>query len=41
MSKGLIDVRPLITETVPLDRARDAFDLANDRSRSMKVQIAF
>jgi L-idonate 5-dehydrogenase len=41
MSKGLIDVSPLITETVPLDRARDAFDLANDRSRSMKVQIAF
>ncbi len=41
MSKGLIDVRPLITGTMPVERARDAFELASDRSRSMKVQIAF
>jgi len=41
MGKGLIDVKPLITATKPLDEARDAFELANDRSQSMKVQIAF
>jgi L-idonate 5-dehydrogenase len=41
IGKGLIDVKPLITETMPLEKARDAFELASDRSRSMKVQIAF
>ena len=41
MGKGLIDVKPLITATKPLDKARDAFELAGDRSQSMKVQIAF
>jgi L-idonate 5-dehydrogenase len=41
MQKGLINVKPLITHTVGLDAARQGFDLANDRSRAMKVQIAF
>lgn len=41
MRKGLIDVKPLITHTLPLDRAEDAFRLASDRSRAMKAQIAF
>ena len=41
MRKGLIDVRPLITETVSLDDARRGFELASDRSKAMKVQIAF
>jgi L-idonate 5-dehydrogenase len=41
MGRGLIDVKPLISATVPLANARDAFELANDRSRSMKVQLAF
>ncbi|MCF3641788.1 L-idonate 5-dehydrogenase [Rhizobium sp. TRM95111] len=41
MRKGLIDVKPLITHTVPLDRAVEAFELATDRSRAMKAQIAF
>lgn len=41
MQKGLINVKPLITHTVGLDEARQGFDLANDRSRAMKVQIAF
>jgi L-idonate 5-dehydrogenase len=41
MQKQLIDVRPLITHTLPIDRAPEAFDLANDRSVAMKVQIAF
>lgn len=41
MRKGPIDVKPLITHTLPLDRAEDAFRLASDRSRAMKAQIAF
>jgi L-idonate 5-dehydrogenase len=41
MQKGLIDVRPLITHTVGLDRAEDAFRLASDRSQAMKAQIVF
>ena len=41
MQKGLIDVKPLISETVGLLDAREGFDLANDRSKAMKVQIAF
>ena len=36
-----IDVRPLLTEIVPLAEARRAFDRANDKSTSMKVQLAF
>lgn len=39
IARRRIDVRPLITATLPLDRAREAFDLAADRSRSMKVQL--
>ncbi|MCX7631316.1 MAG: L-idonate 5-dehydrogenase [Geminicoccaceae bacterium] len=34
-----LDVRPLLTELVPLSRARDAFALASDRHRAMKVQL--
>lgn len=41
MKKRLIDVRPLITHTVPIDDAESAFKLAADRSQSMKAQIAF
>lgn len=41
MQKGLIDVKPLITHTLPLDRAEGAFTLASDRSRAMKAQITF
>jgi L-idonate 5-dehydrogenase len=36
-----IDVRPLLTEIVPLADAVRAFDLATDRSRAMKVLLAF
>jgi L-idonate 5-dehydrogenase len=36
-----IDVRPLLTEVVPLADAVRAFDLATDRSRAMKVLLAF
>ena len=41
MQKGLIDVKPLITHTLPLARAIEAFTLANDRTQAMKAQIAF
>ena len=41
ISKRLVDVRPLITETFKIADARAAFDLASDRSRAMKVQLAF
>jgi L-idonate 5-dehydrogenase len=39
--KRLIDVRPLITHSVPLDDAIGAFEIASDRSRAMKAQIVF
>ncbi len=38
---GAIDVRPLLTEIVPMAHAKAAFDLAGDRRRAMKVQLAF
>ncbi|MES2913821.1 MAG: L-idonate 5-dehydrogenase [Pseudomonadota bacterium] len=41
MQKGLIDVKPLITHTVALTHAEDAFRLASDRTRAMKAQIVF
>lgn len=41
MQQGLIDVKPLITQTLPLERAEEAFRLASDRSQAMKAQIAF
>ena len=41
MQSGLVDVKPVITHTIPLDDAELAFRIANDRSQSMKTQIAF
>ncbi len=41
MGKGLIDVKPLITASLPFSSAVDAFELASDRSKSMKVQLTF
>lgn len=41
MQKGVINVTPLISHTVPLDDAQKGFDLAGDRSQAMKAQIAF
>ena len=39
MQGGLIDVKPLITHTLPLEQAQAAFYLASDRTQAMKVQI--
>lgn len=41
MQKGLIDVKPLITHTLPLAQAGRAFDLASDRTKAVKAQISF
>ncbi|MEM9048569.1 MAG: L-idonate 5-dehydrogenase [Pseudomonadota bacterium] len=41
MQSGRIDVAPLITQTLPLAEAVAAFELASDRSRAIKTQIAF
>lgn len=41
MQKGLIDVKPLITHTLPLTKAVAAFELASDRSQTMKAQLDF
>ena len=40
LASGAIDAAPLLTEIVPLDEAVRAFELAGDRSRAMKVQVA-
>ena len=41
LNEGLIDGKPVITGILPVDRALEAFDLAADKSQSLKVQIAF
>ncbi len=40
LASGAIDVAPLLTEVVPLAEAVRAFELAGDKSRAMKVQLA-
>lgn len=41
LSRGLIDASPLLTDVISIDNAQQAFDLAGDRSRAMKVQLSF
>ena len=41
MGHGMINVKPLITATLPFTEARQAFELAGDRLQSIKVQIIF
>ena len=41
MQIGSIDVKPLISHTLPLEDALKAFEIASDRSQAMKAQIAF
>jgi L-idonate 5-dehydrogenase len=36
-----LNVTPLLTQTLPVDDAVRAFELASDRSQAMKVQLAF
>ena len=39
--RGGICGKPLLTNVLPIEDATKAFELALDRSRAMKVQIAF
>ncbi len=41
LGRGHIDVRPLVTAELPFQQANEAFRLANQRDRSMKVQLVF
>jgi L-idonate 5-dehydrogenase len=40
LAAGKIDTSPILTTILPIDRALDAFDLAADREKSIKVQLA-
>ena len=41
LNSGLINGKPVITSILPMDKAVDAFELACDKSQSLKVQIDF
>lgn len=41
MQAGMVDVKPLISHTMPLNDAVAAFDLASNRAKAMKVQLDF
>jgi L-idonate 5-dehydrogenase len=41
INEGRVDLRPMVTRTFPLEQAREAFALAGDRRRAMKVLIDF
>lgn len=41
IKEGRINVKPIITATLPVSRAIEAFDMAADRKSQMKVQITF
>lgn len=41
MQQGQIDVKPLISHTLPLENAVEAFEIASDRKKAMKTQISF
>ncbi|MGY2293253.1 L-idonate 5-dehydrogenase [Pseudomonas sp. SDO528_S397] len=41
LNRRVIDVRPVISHTVPSEKAVEAFELAADKSRAMKVVLDF
>lgn len=41
IASGRIDVRPIMTGTFPLEQAAEAFALASDRTRAVKVHLSF
>src|SRR5450830_822105 len=41
MNKKLVDVKPLISATYPFEKSVEAFEIAGDRSKMMKVQLSF
>jgi threonine dehydrogenase-like Zn-dependent dehydrogenase len=41
INRQAVDMKPLLTGCYGLDDVQMAFELAGDRSRSMKVQLSF
>ena len=41
IKEGRINVKPIITATLPFERAVEAFEMASDRKAHMKVQLTF
>ena len=41
INEGRVDMRPMVTGAFPLSRAREAFELAGDRKKAMKVLLDF
>ena len=41
LARGVVDVSPLLTAAVPVARVHEAFELAADRHRAMKVMVTF
>jgi L-idonate 5-dehydrogenase len=41
INEGRVDMRPMITAAMPIAQAREAFELAGDRRRAMKVLLDF
>jgi L-idonate 5-dehydrogenase len=41
ISERRVDLTPVISGTYPIGEAQEAFKIASDRTRSMKVQLAF
>ncbi len=41
LARGAIDPMPMLTARMPIEEAVEAFELAADRGRAMKVQLAF
>ena len=41
INRKRVDLKPLLSNVLPLHQAEQAFQLAGDRSRAMKVQLAF
>lgn len=41
MRQGRLNVKPLVTHSIPLGDMQAAFDLASDRSQAVKVQLDF
>lgn len=41
INEGRVDLRPVITRAFPLSQARQAFELASDRTQAMKVLLDF
>ena len=41
INSGEIDVSPLLSATIPMENAAEAFELAGNREKAVKVQISF